>query len=381
MDFKHTETQDMIRQTIREFALAELAHDAAERDEKEEFPHEAIKKLGELGFMGVTISEEYNGSGMDMVCYAIAIEELARVDAAASIVVSVQNSLLGWPLELFATDDQKERFLKPLASGEKLGAFALTEPESGSDAGAMKTTAVKDGDHYILNGSKNFITTGKYCDIMLVFVVTDPKAGAKGTSAFLVEKGTPGFNVGKKEVKLGIRSSDTVSISFEDCKVPKENMLGTEGMGFKIALNALNSGRIGVASQALGIAQACLDESVKYSKERFQFNRPIAKFQATQFKIARMATEIEAARLLLYSAANKKDHHEKFIKEAAMAKLYCSEVAVRTAQEAVQIHGGYGYIKEYPVERYLRDSKITTIYEGTNEVMHMVIAEQVLGRF
>ncbi len=380
MNFEYTETQEMVRQTIREFALAELAPDAMERDEKEEFPHEAIKKLGDLGFLGINIPEEYDGAGLDMVSYCIAVEELARIDASASIVVSVHNSLVGYPLEIFTDDDQKERFLKPAARGEKLGAFALTEPGSGSDAGDMKTTAVRDGDHYILNGSKNFITTGKNCDIMIVFVVTDASKGSKGTSAFVVEKGMPGFEVGKKEVKLGIRSSDTVSVSFEDCKVPVANRLGEEGMGFKIALTTLNCGRIGVASQALGIAQGSMDEAIKYSKERRQFGKPLAKFQATQFKIARMATEIEAARLLLYSAAAKKDRKEKFIKEAAMAKLYCSELAVRTALEAVQIHGGYGYIKEYPVERYLRDSKITTIYEGTNEVMHLVIAETILGR-
>ena len=381
MDFVHTETQDMVRKTIRDFALAELAHDAGERDEKETFPHEAIKKLGELGFMGVNVAEEDGGAGLDMISYCLAVEELARIDASASIVVSVQNSLVCYPLQEFATREQKEAFLKPLASGEKLGAFALTEPGSGSDAGDMKTTAVRDGDSYIINGAKNFITTGKNCDLMLVFCVTDAKKGSKGTSAFIIEKGTPGFNVGKKEVKLGIRSSDTVSISFEDCRIPVFNMIGSEGMGFKIALTALNCGRIGVASQALGIAQGAMDESIKYSKERVQFGKPIGKFQATQFKIAKMATEIECARLLLYSAAAKKDRHENYVMEAAMAKLFCSEVAVRTALEAVQIHGGYGYIKEYPVERYMRDSKITTIYEGTNEVMHLIIAGQVMGRF
>jgi len=270
--------------------------------------------------------------------------------------------------------------MKPLAQGKLLGAFALTEPESGSDAGAMKTTALKDGDYYILNGTKCFITSGASCDVMLTFVVTDPSKGARGTSAFLVEKGTQGFNAGKHEKKLGIRGSDTVPISFEECRVPAANMLGSEGMGLKIALTALNSGRIGVAAQALGIAQACLDESVKYSKERKQFGQTISNFQAIRFKIARMATAIQAARMLLYSAAARKDYGESFIKEAAMAKLFCSELAVRAGLEAIQIHGGYGYIKEYPVERYLRDSKITTIYEGTNEIMHLVIAEQVLGR-
>ncbi len=379
MDFQFTETQQMVRQTIRDFAETELAPGAAERDEKEIYPREAIQKLGELGFMGVTVPEENGGSGLDMVSYAIAIEELGRVEASVAIIVSVQNSLLCYPLEKFASEEQKNRFLKPLASGAKLGAFALTEPDSGSDAGDMKTVAVKDGDHYIINGSKCFITSGANCNMMLTFVVTDATKGSKGSSAFMIEKGTPGFNVVRREEKLGIRATDTALISFEDCRVPAANMIGTEGMGLKIALTALDSGRIGVASQALGIAQGAFEQAVKYSKERVQFGKPIAAFQATQFKIARMATEIEAARLLLYSAAAKKDRGERFTKEAAMAKLYCSEVAVRTALEAVQIHGGYGYIKEYPVERFLRDSKITTIYEGTSEIMHLVIAGTVLG--
>ncbi|MFN3821258.1 MAG: acyl-CoA dehydrogenase [bacterium] len=380
MDFRYTDEQIMVRETARDFAIKELAPGAAQRDEDEAYPGEAIKKLGELGFMGVTVPPEYGGAGLDMISYAIIVEELARVDASCAIILSVNNSLVCYPLELFATHEQKLRFLKPLASGEKVGAFALTEPESGSDAGAMKALARREGDYYILNGTKNFITTGENSDLLLVFAVTNPALGSRGTSAFIVEKGRPGLRVGKKESKLGIRSSDCVSIHFEDCPIPVENRIGEEGMGFKIALNALNSGRIGVAAQALGIAQACLDESIAYSKVRKQFGKPIAAFQATQFKIARMATEIEAARMLLYSSCHKKDRGEPFVKEAAMAKLYCSELAVRCALEAVQIHGGYGYIKEYPVERYLRDSKITTIYEGTNEIMHLIIAEQLLGR-
>ncbi|MFC2150346.1 acyl-CoA dehydrogenase [Calditrichota bacterium] len=381
MNFTHTEEQNMVRQTIREFAEKELAPGVAERDEKEIFPKEALQKLAELGFWAVNVKEENGGSGLDMVSYAIAVEELSRIDPSTGIVISVHNSLVAYPIELFATPDQIDRFLRPMCAGEKLGAFALTEPGSGSDAGAMKTTAVKDGDHYVLNGTKNFITTGANCDIMLISCVTDASLGSKGTSAFLVEKGTPGFNVGKHERKLGIRATDTVSIILEDCRVPAENMLGVEGAGFKVALSALNSGRIGVASQALGIAQASLDESIKYSLERKQFDKPIAAFQATQFKIARMKMETDAARLLLYRAAAKKDAHENFVQEAAIAKLFCSEVAVKSALEAIQIHGGYGYVKEYPVERFLRDSKITTIYEGTNEVMHLVIAEGLLGRF
>ncbi|HHE46156.1 MAG TPA: acyl-CoA dehydrogenase [Bacteroidetes bacterium] len=380
MNFQYTEEQQMVRKTIRDFALTELAPTAAERDEKAEFPTEAIRKLGELGFWGVNVPEEQGGAGLDMISYCITVEELGRVDASAAIVISIHNSLAVYPVELFGNDDQKERFLKPMAQGRLLGAYALTEPEAGSDAGSIKTRAVRDGDHYVLNGSKIFTSAGESCDLLLVFVATDPEKGSKGLSAIIVEKGTPGLIIGKHERKLGIRSCETVAISFEDCRVPAANLIGEEGMGFKIAMNALNSGRIGVASQALGIAQACLDESVKYSKERVQFGRPISKFQAIQFKIARMGTEIEAARMLLYSAAGRKDRGEKFIKEAAMAKLYCSELAVRSALEAVQIHGGYGYIKEYPVERFLRDAKITTIYEGTNEIMHLVIADQILGR-
>jgi len=380
MNLAYTDEHLMVRDTIRDFAQAELAPGVAERDEKEIVPIEALKKLGELGFMGITVPVENGGAGLDMISYAIAIEEIARVDASCAIIVSVHNSLVGYPLEKFATPEQKECILKPLASGQTIGAFALTEAGAGSDAGAMKTTVIRDGDYYILNGAKNFISTGATCNVMLVIALTDPSKGPKGASAFIVEKGTPGFNVGKKEHKMGIRGSDCVEICFSDCRVPVANRLGEEGAGFKIALTALNSGRVGVACQALGIAQACYEESIKYSKERVQFGQPIAAFQATRFKIARMATEIDAGRWLVYSACHKKDKDEPFIKEAAMAKLYCSELAVRTALEAVQIHGGYGYIKEYPVERFLRDSKITTIYEGTNEIMHLVIAEQVMGR-
>lgn len=380
MDFQLTEEQQMVRDTIRDFAEKELAPGVAERDEKCIFPGEYVKKLGELGFLGVNIPESLGGAGLDMVSYAISVEELSRIDPSTAIVVSVQNSLVDYPLEKFANAEQKERFLKPLAQGTLLGAFALTEPESGSDAGAMKTTAVRDGDHYVINGSKNFITTGENCNIMIVFSVTDPSKGSKSSTAFILEKGMPGFNVGKHENKLGIRATDTVSISLEDVKVPVANMLGEEGQGFKIALTALDSGRIGVGAQALGIAQASLDESVKYSKERYQFGKAIAMFQAIRFKIARMAVDVDAARLLLYRAAAKKDAHERFTREAAMAKLICSETAVRNSLEAIQIHGGYGYVKEYPVERFLRDSKITTIYEGTNEVMQMVIADHYLGR-
>jgi len=380
MDFQYSEEQLMVRDTIRDFALTELAPGASERDEHEIFPTEQVKKLGELGFMGMTASPENGGAGLDTVCYALAIEELARVDASCAIVMSVHNSLVLYPLDKFATKEQKEKFMIPLAQSKLLGAFALSEPESGSDAGSMKCVAVRDGDEYVLNGTKNFITTGSHADIIIVFALTDPSKGSKGATAFLVETNRPGFEVGKKEKKLGIRSSDTVQIILNDYRIPLINRLGEEGGGFKIAMTALNSGRIGVACQALGIAQASLDESIKYSKERKQFDQPIGNFQATRAKIARMAMEINAARLMIHQACCKKDRGESYIKEAAMAKLFASEVAVRSALEAVQIHGGYGYIKEYPVERYMRDSKITTIYEGTNEVMHLVIAEQVMGR-
>ncbi len=380
MDFRLTEEQEMVRQTIRDFAEAELTPTAAERDDKSEFPVEAIKKLGELGFLGVTVPEENGGAGLDMISYAIAVEELARVDASVAIIVSVTNSLACYPLEIFANDEQKERILKPLAEGKWVGAFSLTEPGAGSDAGNLQTVAVKDGDDYVINGSKIFVTTGGNADVVILFAVTDREKGAKGISAFIVEKGTAGFRPGKKESKLGIRSATTYELIFEDCRIPAKNLLGPEGAGFKISMVALNSGRIGVAAQALGIAQGAMEAAIQYSKERKQFGRTLSKFQATQFKVARMATEIDAARLLLYSAAHKKERGESYIKEAAQAKLYCSEVAVRTALEAVQIYGGYGYIKEYPVERFLRDSKITTIYEGTNEIMHVVIADQILRR-
>lgn len=370
----------MVKETVRSFAETELMPGASERDEHEIYPTEQIKKLGELGFMGVTVPPENGGAGLDTISYAIIIEELARADASCAIIVSVNNSLVCYPLEIFGTPYQKEHYLKPFAMGKYVGAFALSEPESGSDAGSMKCTAVRDGDDYILNGVKNFITTGSHADVIIVFAMTDASKGSRGASAFLVDTNKPGFEVGKKEKKLGLRSSDTVQIVLSDYRVPAVNRIGEEGAGFKIALTTLNSGRIGVASQALGIAQASLDESIKYSKERRQFGKPIASFQATRFKIARMAMEIDAGRLLIHQACAKKDRHEVYIKEAAMAKLFCSEIAVKCALEAVQIHGGYGYVKEYPVERFMRDSKITTIYEGTNEVMHLVIAEQLMGR-
>lgn len=378
MNFDFNETQQMIRDTARKFARDELAPSADERDEREEFPHEAVKKLGELGFMGMMVSEQYGGAGLDTVSYVLAMEEISKVDASAGVIMSVNNSLVTWGLEAYGSDYQKEKYLKDLASGKKLGAFALSEPEAGSDATNQRTTAVRSGDHYILNGTKNFITNGANADIVLVMASTDRTKGPKGVSAFIVEKGTPGFSVAKKERKLGIRSSDTVSLAFQDCKIPKENLIKEEGFGMKFALKTLDGGRIGIAAQALGIAQASLEAAVTYSKERKAFDHPIADFQAIQFKIADMATAVEAARQLTLKAARMKDAGQNYGTMAAMAKLYASKVAVNAALEAIQIHGGYGYIREYKVERFLRDAKITEIYEGTSEIQRVVISRAML---
>jgi alkylation response protein AidB-like acyl-CoA dehydrogenase len=378
MNFEYNETQQMIRETARKFAREELADSADLRDEKEEFPHEAVKKLGELGFMGMMVAEENGGAGLDTVSYVLAMEEISKVDASAGVIMSVNNSLVTWGLEAFGSPHQKEKYLKDLASGKKLGAFALSEPEAGSDATNQRTTAARSGDHYILNGTKNFITNGANADVVLVMAATDKSKGPKGVSAFIVEKGTPGFSVAKKEKKLGIRSSDTVSLAFQDCKIPKENLVREEGFGMKFALRTLDGGRIGIAAQALGIAQASLDASIAYSKERKAFDHPIADFQAIQFKIADMATAVEAARQLTLKAARLKDAGQNYSTAAAMAKLYASKVAVNAALEAIQIHGGYGYIREYKVERFLRDAKITEIYEGTSEIQRIVISRAML---
>ncbi len=378
MNFQFTEEQLMIKETARKFAVEELTPRASERDEKEEFPHEEIKKLAELGFMGMMVSEEYGGAGLDTISYVLAMEEISKVDASVGVIMSVNNSLVCWPIETYGTEEQKLRYLPRLARGELLGAFCLSEPEAGSDASNQRTTAVRDGDFYILNGTKNFITNGVYANILIVFAQTDREKGSKGISAFIVEKDFQGVIVAKKEKKLGIRSSDTAQIVFEDCKVPVSNRLGEEGAGFKIAMTTLNGGRIGIAAQALGIAQASLEASVKYAKERKTFGKFLAEHQAIQFKIADMATKIEAARLLTLLAAWKKDRGERYVKEASMAKLFASQVAVECALEAVQIHGGYGYIKDFPVERYLRDSKITEIYEGTSEIQRIIIARELL---
>ncbi len=378
MNFELNETHKMIRETARQFAHDELASSADERDEKEIFPHAQIQKLGELGFMGMMVPEENGGAGLDTLSYVIAIEEISKVDASCGVIMSVNNSLVCYGLTKHGTDEQKQKYLMPLAMGKKLGAFALSEPEAGSDATNQHTIATRDGDYFVLNGIKNWITNGVNADYVIVIAQTDPSKGHKGISAFIVEKGMPGFLHGKKERKLGIRSSDTVSLTFENVRVPKENMIGEEGFGFKFAMMTLEGGRIGIAAQALGIAQGCLDASVNYSKQRKAFGKPISELQTIQFKLADMATDIEAARLLTYQAAVLKESGKPFAKEAAMAKLWASKTAVKSALEAIQIHGGYGYVREYNVERYLRDAKITEIYEGTSEIQHIVISRTLL---
>jgi alkylation response protein AidB-like acyl-CoA dehydrogenase len=378
MNFDYSETQLMIRDTARRFAQDELAATAIERDEKEEFPYDAVKKLGELGFMGMMVPEEYGGSGLDTVSYVLAMEEISKVDASCGVIMSVNNSLVCHGLYKWGNEEQRRKFLVPLASGKKLGAFALSEPEAGSDASNQRTVAVKDGNDYIINGTKNWITNGANADTILVMATTDKSKGAKGISTFVVEKGTPGLSVAKKEKKLGIRSSDTVSLSFQDCRVPSSHRIGEEGFGFKFAMQTLDGGRIGIAAQALGIGQGALEAAMRYSKERKAFDHYIAEFQAIQFKIADMATRIDAARLLVLQSAALKDADRPFGKESAMAKLFASKVAVDAALEAIQIHGGYGYVREYHVERFLRDAKITEIYEGTSEVQRIVISRHLL---
>ncbi|MGC8595622.1 MAG: acyl-CoA dehydrogenase [Candidatus Kryptoniota bacterium] len=378
MNFQFTEEQLMIRDAARDFAENELAKDAAKRDEEEIFPYEQVKKMGELGFMGMMVPQEFGGAGLDTVSYVLALQEISKVDAAAGVIMSVNNSLVCWGLEKFGTPAQKQKYLISLASGKTLGAFCLSEPEAGSDAVNQRTTAARDGNYYILNGTKNFITNGANADVLLVMATTDRTKGAKGVSAFIVEKKTPGVAISKKEHKLGIRSSDTAQITFEDCRVPAENRIGEEGFGFKFAMMTLDGGRIGIAAQALGIAQASFEASLKYVKERKAFDQFLFEFQAIQFKLADMYTNIEAASLLTLDAAFKKDKGEKFTREAAMAKLFASKVAVDAALDAIQIHGGYGYLKDFPVERYLRDAKITEIYEGTSEIQRLVIAREIL---
>ncbi len=378
MNFDFTEDQILIQQTAKEFAQAEIAPSSVERDLKAEFPAEIIKKLGELGFMGMMVPPELGGAGLDTISYVLAMIEISKADASAGVIMSVNNSLVCFGLEKYSSPYIKEKYLIPLARGEKLGAFALSEPEAGSDATKQKTTADKDGDFFILNGIKNWITNGHSADYFLVMATTDKEKGHHGISTFLVEKGTPGFEHGKKEDKLGIRSSDTSSLTFENCRIPRENLIWEEGKGFNFAMNTLNGGRIGIASQAIGIAEAAFEAALKYSKERKAFGSHISNFQAIQFKLADMAVKIEAAKALTLRAAAMKDANKKYYKEAAMAKLYSSKVAVECALESIQIHGGYGYVREYLVERYLRDAKITEIYEGTSEIQKMVIARALL---
>ncbi|ETN96593.1 acyl-CoA dehydrogenase [Zhouia amylolytica] len=378
MDFKLSEEHLMIQQAARDFAQTELLPGVIERDEKQEFPTEQIKKMGELGFMGMMVAPEYGGSGLDTVSYVLAMEEISKIDASASVVMSVNNSLVCWGLEKYGTEEQKQKYLPRLASGEILGAFCLSEPEAGSDATSQRTTAIDQGDHYILNGTKNWITNGGTADVYLVIAQTYPEKGHHGINALIVEKGMPGFEVGLKENKLGIRGSDTHSLMFTDVKVPKENRIGEDGFGFKFAMKTLSGGRIGIASQALGIASGAYELAKKYSKERKAFGTEICNHQAIAFKLADMYTEIEAARLLIMKAARDKDNDDNYDLSSAAAKVYASKVAMDVTVEAVQIHGGYGFVKEYHVERLMRDAKITQIYEGTSEIQKIVISRSIL---
>jgi butyryl-CoA dehydrogenase len=377
MQFKLSEEHEMIRKMVRDFAKNEVAPTAAERDEEERFDREIFDKMAELGLTGIPWPEEYGGIGSDYLAYVIAVEELSRVCASTGVTLSAHTSLAGWPIYKFGTEEQKQKFLRPMAEGKKIGAYGLTEPGSGSDAGGMRTTAKRDGDHYILNGSKIFITNGGVADIYVVFALTDPSSKQRGTSAFIVESNTPGFSVGKKEQKLGIRSSPTTEIIFEDCRVPAENLLGEEGQGFKIAMQTLDGGRNGIAAQAVGIAQGALDAAVEYAKERHQFGKPIIAQQGIAFKLADMATKIEASRLLTYQAAWLESEGLPYGKESAMSKLFAGDTAMKVTTEAVQVFGGYGYTKDYPVERFMRDAKITQIYEGTQEIQRLVISRML----
>jgi butyryl-CoA dehydrogenase len=378
MDFDFTEEQLLVKQTAANFAEKEVKPVASRMDRDGLYPLELVRRLGEIGFLGMVVPQQFGGSGMDLVSYVVAMEEISKAWASLSVVMSVHNSLVCAPLLRFGTPAQKEKYLPPMVSGAKLGCYALTEPGAGSDAGAIQTRATRSGDHYILNGHKIFTTSGSRADLAIVYAVTDPARGKKGISAFLVEKNTPGFVVGRLEDKLGLRSSDTASLTFEDCRVPLANRLGAEGEGFRIALTTLDGGRIGIAAQALGIAQACLDESLLHARERKQFGQPIASFQAIQWMLADMATEIEAARLLTYRAAWMAQQGNQFTEQAAMAKVFASEAANRCAYRAIQIFGGYGYTKEFPVERFFRDARITTLYEGTSEIQRLVIARALL---
>src|SRR5579885_1416672 len=376
-----TDEQQMIRELARDFAENEIKPIAAELDREGRFPAGLVRKMGELGFMGIFVPEQYGGSGMDTLTYVLALEEVCRACASTGVIMSVNNSLVCEPIYRFGNEEQKKNYLPPLAKGEKLGCFSLSEPAAGSDAGGLKATAKRDGKYYVINGTKNWITNGPEADVIVLFASTDLSKKHHGVTAFIVDKETPGVIVGKIEHKLGIRASSTSQIIFEDCRIPIENRLGQEGDGFKIAMQTLDGGRIGIGTQAVGIAQAAFEEAVRYSKEREAFNQPISNFQGIQFMIADMAMRIEAARLLVWQAARMKDRKMKFTKQSAMAKLFASETAMWVTTKAIQIHGGYGYTTDYPAERHFRDAKITEIYEGTSEVQRIVIASNVLKRF
>ena len=378
MDFKLTEEQELIKQAARDFAQNELLPGVIERDENQQFPDDQVKKMGELGFLGMMVDPNYGGSGLDTLSYVLVMEELSKIDASSSVIVSVNNSLVCWGMETFGTDTQKEKYLPKLATGEMIGAFCLSEPEAGSDATSQKTTAIDKGDHYLLNGTKNWITNGGTAGVYLVIAQTDKEKKHRGINALIVEKGMEGFEIGPKENKLGIRGSDTHSLIFNDVKVPKENRIGEDGFGFKFAMKTLAGGRIGIAAQALGIAAGAYELALKYSKERKAFGTEISNHQAIAFKLVDMHTQIQAARLLVYQAAKDKDNGEDYDLSGAMAKLYASQVAMETIVEAVQIHGGNGFVKEYHVERLMRDAKITQIYEGTSEIQKIVISRSIL---
>jgi alkylation response protein AidB-like acyl-CoA dehydrogenase len=378
MNFELSEEHIMIRDAARDFAQTELLPGVIERDETQTFPHQQIKKMGELGFLGMMVSPEYGGGGMDTIAYILAMEEISKVDASASVVMSVNNSLVCWGIEKFGTEAQKQKYLTKLATGEVIGAFCLSEPEAGSDATSQSTTAIDKGDHYLLNGTKNWITNGNSASVYIVIAQTDVSKGHRGINAIIVEKGMEGFVVGPKENKMGIRGSDTHSLMFTDVKVPKENRIGEDGFGFKFAMTTLSGGRIGIAAQALGVASGSLELALKYAKERKSFGKPICEHQAIAFKLAEMATEIEAARLMCLRAAWQKDSGIDFTESGAMAKLFCADKAMRITTEAVQIHGGYGFVKEFHVERLMRDAKITQIYEGTSEIQKIVISRSIL---
>ena len=378
MNFNLTEEHLMIREAARDFAQTELLPGVIERDEKQSFPDELVKKMGDLGFLGVMVDPKYGGSGMDTISYVLIMEELSKIDASASVIVSVNNSLVCYGLEKYGSEEQKQKYLTKLATGEYLGAFCLSEPEAGSDATSQRTTAIDKGDHYLLNGTKNWITNGGRSDVYLVIAQTDREKAYRGINAFIVEKGMEGFDIGPKEDKLGIRGSDTHTLQFNDVKVPKENRIGEDGFGFKFAMKTLSGGRIGIASQALGIASGAFELALKYSKERKAFGTEICNHQAIAFKLADMATEIEAARHLVMKAAWDKDQDNNYDQSSAMAKLYASKVAMEQTVEAVQIHGGNGFVKEYHVERLMRDAKITQIYEGTSEIQKIVISRGLI---